>query len=138
MASGDGIFEPDEHPGKPEYPLTSQNPVDLFNLNSFASLCQNAIATKIRRSPAFNHSLGLSLAVRHLKWVPHHFTVAVMEQRLQLPKRLPVTVMSANHRGWTHLLTADKSWSWMTIDDKQQWFSAGAQTPARPQKQSTL
>jgi hypothetical protein len=49
--------------------------------------------------------------VRHLKWVSHHLTRAMMEQRVDLSRELLVTLRPVKHRGWNHFLTGDKSGS---------------------------
>jgi hypothetical protein len=58
----------------------------------------------------------------------------MMGRRVGLSKRLPVTVRSMRHRGWTHLLTCDESWLWRTIDYEQQWLSVSAERPDRPRR----
>jgi hypothetical protein len=50
---------------------------------------------------------------------------------------LLVTLRSAKHLGWTHSLTGDESWFWLTIDCEQQWLLSGAERPTRPSKMNS-
>jgi hypothetical protein len=72
--------------------------------------------------------------VRYLKWVLHHLSTAMMEQRVKLSRKLLVSLKSVKHRGWTYFLTEDESWFWMTTDYEQQWLPPGAERPIRLQK----
>jgi hypothetical protein len=57
-----------------------------------------------------------------------------MEQQVELSRELLVTLRSAKRHGWTHLLTGDESWFWLTIKYEQQWPPLGAERPTRPKK----
>jgi hypothetical protein len=78
--------------------------------------------------------MGWDYTVWHSKWVLHHLTTAMMEQRVKLSRELLVTLRSAKHRGWIHFLTGDGSWFWLTIDYEEQWLLPSAERPTRPRK----
>jgi hypothetical protein len=120
--------------GTPEDPLTGMKVINFLNLNPFARVRQIAAATKIPRTTVFDHLKGWGSTIRHLKWVPHHLTAAMMEQRVELSQKLLLTVRSVRHRGWTHVLTGDESWFWLTIDHEQPWLPPGAERPTGPRK----
>jgi hypothetical protein len=98
------------------------------------SICQIAAATKILRSIVLEHLNKWGYTVRHLKWVPHHLTTAMIEQWIELSQELLVTLRLTKHHGWTHFLTGDESWFWLTIDCEQQWLPPGAESPTRLRK----
>jgi hypothetical protein len=58
----------------------------------------------------------------------------MMGRRVEVSKKLLITVTSARHRGWTHFVTSEKSWLWLTIDYDQQWLSASADRSTRLRK----
>jgi hypothetical protein len=58
----------------------------------------------------------------------------MMEQRVELSRELVVTLRSAMPHAWTHFLTGDELWFWLTIDYKQQWLLVGTEKLIRPGK----
>jgi hypothetical protein len=52
----------------------------------------------------------------------------------QVIQKLLVTVTSAKHRGLTHFLTGDESWSWPVIDDKLEWLTTSFERLTRPRE----
>jgi hypothetical protein len=120
LKRGEDIFEPWKRFDRPTYPLTGLRVLEFLNSTPFASIRQIATTTKIPRSTVLNHLKGWSYMVRHLKWVPHHLITAMMEQWVELSRELLVRLKSAKHRGWTHFLTGDELWFWLTINYEQQ------------------
>jgi hypothetical protein len=88
--------------------LTDLRVVDFLNSTPFASIRQIATATKIPQSIAFDHLKGWISIMRHLKWVRHHLTTVMTEQRVELSRELLVTLKSAKHHGWTRFLAGDE------------------------------
>jgi hypothetical protein len=119
LTRGEDIFEPNERSGRPEDPVIGMKVINFLDLNPFASVRQIATATKIARSTVFDHVKGWGYTIKHLKWIPHDLTAAMMEQRVELSRKLLLTLRSAGHRGWTQFLTGDESWFWLTIDHEQ-------------------
>jgi hypothetical protein len=134
LKRGEDVFEPYEHSGRPQDPLTGLRILEFLNSTPFVSIHQIASATKIPRSTVSDRSKGWGYVVRHLKWVFHRLTTAMMEQRVELSQELLVTLRPAKCRGWAHFLTGDESWFWLTIDDEQQWLLPHAESPTRTRK----
>jgi hypothetical protein len=99
LKRGEDIFEPYGRSDRPQDPLTGLRVLEFFNLTPFASIRQIATATKIPRSTLFDQLKGWGYTVWHLKWVPHHLTAAMMEQRVELSRKLLVTLGLAKNRG---------------------------------------
>jgi hypothetical protein len=123
------IFEPCERPGRLQDPLSGLRVLKFLNSTPFMSIRQIATAIKIPRSAVLDHVKGWSSTVRYLKWVSHHLTTAMMEQRVDRSRELFATLRSAKRRGCTQFLTGDESWFWLTIDYEQEWLPPRAERP---------
>jgi hypothetical protein len=79
LKRGEDIVQLCERSGTPQDPLNGLNVLEFLNSTPFASTRQIATATKIPRSTVLDHLDGRGYTLRHLKWVLHHLTAAMME-----------------------------------------------------------
>jgi hypothetical protein len=76
--------------------------VDFLNSSPSASVRQITITITVPRPTVFDYFRRWNYRIRHVKWAPHDFTAAMMEQRVELSKKLLVTMRTAKHCDWTH------------------------------------